>query len=252
MTASVISPSKRLLVSIHDVGPGSARAVDDLVEILEKKIGSARFAMLVVPNHWGESPLSDDKAYQRRLRDWAEAGVEMFVHGWYHRDASVHTGRRAQFKARHMTAGEGEFLGLDEAEAMRLMRDGKALIEDAIGRASAGFIAPAWLYGPGARAALAKCDFDLAEDHWRVWDARTGRTLVKGPVLTWASRSTMRTASSLAFASLARKALPRLSTIRLAVHPGDITKPSLVASIERSIEQFVHTHTPSRYADIKA
>ena len=31
----------------------------------------------------------------RRLRDWADAGVEMFVHGWFHKDLSDHSGAAA-------------------------------------------------------------------------------------------------------------------------------------------------------------
>src|SRR3546814_3302789 len=97
----------------------------------------------------------------------------MFVHGWFHEDTATHSGA-AQFKARHMNAGEGEFLGLDEATALQRMNDGKALIEDVIGRQTAGFIAPAWLYGDGAHAALRKAGFALAEDHWKVWNPATG------------------------------------------------------------------------------
>ena len=39
----------------------------------------------------------------------------------------------AAFKAKHMTASEGEFLGLTRAEAARRMADGRKLIEDIIG-----------------------------------------------------------------------------------------------------------------------
>ena len=192
---------KLLLASIHDVGPGSERQVDQLATLIEKQLGSARFAMLVVPEHHGAHRLTPGSPFAARLRDWAESGVEMFVHGWYHRDQSQHEGL-ASFKAKHMTAGEGEFLGLDQAEAARRMRDGRALIEDITGREVAGFIAPAWLYGEGAKAALAECGFAMAEDHMRVWQPGSDRQLARGPVITWASRSTMRTASSLAFAAL--------------------------------------------------
>ena len=51
----------------------------------------------------------------------------MVLHGWQHRDDSRHAGLLASVKARHFTAGEGEFLGLDRAEALRRMRDGRAL-----------------------------------------------------------------------------------------------------------------------------
>ena len=185
--------TKRLLASIHDVGPGSERQVEQLCGLLERRLGSPRFAMLVVPDHWGEHPLKQNRAFQTKLRAWSDAGVEMFVHGWFHRDTVVHSGA-AQFKARHMTAGEGEFLGLDEATALIRMTEAKALIEDIIGGPTAGFIAPAWLYGEGALAALRKAGFALAEDHWKVWDAKSDAVLAKGPVITWASRSRMRTA----------------------------------------------------------
>lgn len=242
--------TKRLLASIHDVGPGSERQAEQLCGLLERRLGSPRFAMLVVPDHWGDHPLKQDRAFQAKLRAWSDAGVEMFVHGWFHRDTAVHSGA-AQFKARHMTAGEGEFLGLDEATALIRMTEAKALIEDIIGGPTAGFIAPAWLYGEGALAALRKAGFALAEDHWKVWDAKSDAVLAKGPVITWASRSRMRTASSLAFAALARRALPVLSTVRIAVHPGDVTKASLLDSIDATLKRFAATHQPSRYGDLR-
>ncbi|WP_067731945.1 DUF2334 domain-containing protein [Novosphingobium naphthalenivorans] len=240
---------KRLLASIHDVGPGSERQVEQLFGMLEARLGGPRFAMLVVPDHWSQHPLRENPAFQAKLRAWSDAGIEMFVHGWFHRDTATHSGA-AQFKAKHMTAGEGEFLGLDEATALQRMQDGKALIEDVIGRETAGFIAPAWLYGDGAHAALAKAGFALAEDHWKVWNPASGAVLAKGPVITWASRSRMRTASSLAFSAIARQALPFTRTVRIAVHPGDVTKTSLLASIDATLRCFATTHQPSRYAEI--
>ncbi|WP_454797451.1 DUF2334 domain-containing protein [Novosphingobium lindaniclasticum] len=244
--------TRRLLVSIHDVAPCFESEVDRLVEILEARLGAARFAMLVVPDHWGRASLAQAPRFQARLRGWAEAGVEMFVHGWYHRDDAVHGGG-AGFKARHMTAGEGEFLGLPQAEALRRMRDGKALLEDIVGMPAAGFIAPAWLYGPGAMAALEECGFALAEDHFRVWQpGNADRPLARGPVITWASRSTMRTASSLFFAALARRAMQRQRVVRIAVHPGDVTKASLVRSIDRTLAAFSAGHVPGRYAELLA
>lgn len=245
-----MTETKRLLASIHDVGPGFEREVEQLAALLERRLGSPRFAMLVVPDHWGRHPLASAPAFKARLRAWSDAGVEMFVHGWFHRDYAEHRGL-ARIKARHMTASEGEFLGLEEAEALRRMQQGRALVEDATGRAAAGFIAPAWLYGPGARAALRRSGLALAEDHWRVWDAASDKVLARGPVITWASRSVARTASSIAFAGLARQALPVLPTVRIAVHPGDVTKPELIASIDATLARFARSHEPSRYAQIR-
>lgn len=240
---------KRLLVSIHDVGPRFSAEIETLAESLTRWLGGPTFAMLVVPNHWGGSPLAGDPAFAGRLREWAGAGVEMFVHGWFHRDETRHSGF-ARLKAQHMTAGEGEFLGLSAAEAAQRMADGKSLVEDIIGRPAAGFVAPAWLYGSGAMDALAASGFALAEDHLRVWSPRTGATLARGPVITWASRSTMRTASSLAFAALARTTMQPLRNVRVAVHPGDVTKASIVTSIERTLHDFTSSHVASRYSSL--
>jgi predicted deacetylase len=242
---------KLLLASIHDVGPRFEREIDQLADQLSRILGGPKFAMLVVPDHWGEAPLSTNPAFQRRLRDWSDAGVEMFVHGWFHKDLATHSGA-ASFKAKHMTAGEGEFLGLTRAEASRRMADGRKLVEDAIGRSAAGFIAPAWLYGPGALEALGDNGFALAEDHMKVWQPATSKVLAKGPVITWASRSRPRQLSSLFFAGLARAALHPQKVMRIAVHPGDTTVPALIDSIEATYSAFAKRRPAGRYADLLA
>lgn len=241
--------SKLLLASIHDVGPRFEREVDQLAGQLAQILGGPKFAMLVVPDHWGEAPLAENRAFQRRLRDWADQGVEMFVHGWFHKDLAEHTGAAA-FKAKHMTAGEGEFLGLSRAEASRRMADGRKLVEDAIGRSAAGFIAPAWLYGQGALEALKDNAFALAEDHMKVWQPETGRVLAKGPVITWASRSVPRQLSSRLVASLARNFLHPQKVMRIAVHPGDTRVPALIDSIGQTFSAFAACRPAGRYADL--
>lgn len=245
-----IAPDKRLIVSIHDVSPAFAIPIAMLAERIEAILGGPRFAMLVVPDHWSAARLDRDPAFGRRLREWADAGVEMFLHGWFHRDASDHRGAASALKAKYMTAGEGEFLGLDAAEAEHRMRAGRDMVQQAIGREVAGFIAPAWLYGPGAHAALKACDFALAEDHFRVWQPRTGAIVARGPVVTWASRTPARTASSLAVAAVARAMPDWMPTMRVAVHPGDVTKDSLLTSIDRTLRTLAERRTVSRYADL--
>lgn len=243
------SDARSLLASIHDVGPGSERQVDQLVGLLTDTLRSSRFAMLVVPDHWGEHPIRPGTPFARRLREWSDAGIEIFVHGWYHKDQVEHGGLSG-LKARHMTAGEGEFLGLSYDESARRMEAGRALIEDIIGRRSSGFIAPAWLYGSGAKDALRDSDFALAEDHMRVWVPQTGEVLARGPVITWASRSAARTASSLAFAALARQALHPLRSVRVAVHPGDTTKSSILKSIATTLTCFAENRPVRRYQSL--
>lgn len=240
--------TRRLLASIHDVAPKFEDAIDILVDRLEKHVGAAKFAMLVVPDHWDEAPLSAAPVFQAKLRRWADAGVEMFLHGWRHRDDAPAMG----FAQKHMTAGEGEFSALSASEASARIADGRKIVEDAIGRPVAGFIAPAWLYSRGTLDAVRDAGFALAEDHMKVWQPMSGRTVARGPVITWASRSPGRIRSSLMVAAAARALPQALPTARIAVHPGDVTVPALLASIDATFARFAATHRPSRYADLLA
>jgi predicted deacetylase len=234
-----------LLVSIHDVSPKFTAEIERLAALVESRTGADRFAMLVVPDHWGDAPIAADRPFQRRLRDWAAAGVEMFVHGWEHRDPEPRG-----FGARHMTAGEGEFSALPRAEALRRMKAARAVVEDAIGRPAAGFIAPAWLYSKGAREAAAEAGFALAEDHLRVWHPPSGRILARGPVITWATRTPLRKATSLAAAAVARRLLAPLPAVRLAVHPADTRHPETIASIEKSLDLLLRRRQPAAYSQL--
>jgi predicted deacetylase len=205
--------------------------------------------MLVVPNHWGRAPISEDKQFQVQLRHWANEGVEMFVHGWFHKDNYQH-GWLNDLKARHLTNREGEFLGLDEETAYKRIVDGRSLVEDIIGRPIAGFVAPAWLYGAPAKRALQNSGIRIAEDHFRIWDPLTGQTLSSSPVISWATRTWIRAQSSKAFAAVARHTLGPFSAVRLAVHPSDCTNPSVMASITRTIETLKTSRIPGHYGEL--
>ena len=242
--------ARRLLLSIHDVSPAHEDRIARLIDLIERHAGPAQFAMLVVPDFHGDWPIARYPAFQRWLRGLAEAGVEMFLHGWSHRDDAVHSSAGDRWKASVMTAGEGEFLGLDEAEARRRLRAGRALLEDVTGGPLAGFVAPAWLYGDGALAAIAAEGFALAEDHMRVWRPEDGQVLSWGPVITYASRTPARLASSLLVSKAATLALGTLRDLRLAVHPADADSPPLMAEIERALGAHLRGRRPARYADL--
>ncbi len=64
---------RRLLVSIHDVGPRFEREVDSLLARLAAHIDVAHLAMLIVPDHWGAAPIDGNLAFQARLRGWSDA-----------------------------------------------------------------------------------------------------------------------------------------------------------------------------------
>src|SRR5438045_4471136 len=131
--------SRLLIASIHDVSPRFEKEVDALLELLRPYVGD-RLAMLVVPNHWGDSPIVAGSDFATKLRGWADAGIEIFLHGFYHRDANRHRAASDQIRARFMTAGEGEFLGLSRSEAAVRIDQGKSLLEDITGRSVTGLV----------------------------------------------------------------------------------------------------------------
>jgi len=238
-----------LLASIHDVSPRFEGEVDRLLDMLRPHVGD-RIAMLVVPNHWGDAPIIPRSTFAKRLRAWADTGTEIFLHGYFHRDQTRHAGTADRLRARLITAGEGEFLGLSREDASARIVEGRALLEDVIGRRIDGFVAPAWLYGNGAIEALRDCGIPIAEDHFRVWSPRTGMELARGPVITWASRTRFRLASSLAAAAALRRA--PLQVLRVGVHPPDCRHPLLVRSIETTMTVARFRRRPAAYAELAA
>ena len=122
------------------------------------------------------------------------------------------------------------------------------MIEDIIGRPIAGFIAPAWLYSDGAREALEGTGIRIAEDHFRVWSPAHRSRLATGPVITWASRSRPRLASSLIAAPIVRH-IP-MPVLRIGVHPPDVRHPALVRSISSTFRAAAATRRASSYAEL--
>ncbi len=241
-------PAERLLLaSIHDVSPRFEREVDFLASELEPFVGS-NFAMLVIPDHWGSCPIHSGSPFASRLRSWADNGIEMFLHGFYHRDRRRHRGLN-RLRARFLTDHEGEFLGLSRHEAATRIANGRALIEDIIGRPVAGFVAPAWLYGDGAREALIETGLAISEDRWRVWSPRDGRLLARGAVITWASRTRSRLASSIAAAAVLGRLAPQ-HVLRIGVHPGDCRSPALMNSIRSTFARASRDRRPAHYSDL--
>jgi uncharacterized protein len=236
-----------LIASVHDVAPRFETQVDELADTIQAW-ADRRFAMLVVPNHWDDCPIVPGSPFATRLRRWADCGIEMVLHGFNHRDNHEHRGFD-RLRSRLLTAHEGEFLGLSTKEAGKRINNGRSLLEDVTGRPVTAFVAPAWLYGAGARVALAESGMSIAEDHWRVWSPRSGRLLARGPVVTWASRTLPRLCSALAAASVLRQVAPQ-RVLRIGVHPGDCSSPALLRSIRTTLASAAKDRMPALYRDL--
>jgi hypothetical protein len=243
---------KRLLLCVHDVTPRHFERLQQLDALFRANGLAGRYSMLVVPDFWHRWPLQEHPAFVAWLRERAAEGVDMLLHGYFHLDETAHDGGLTRWKSRALTAGEGEFLDLSYAVARERLQRGKALLESLLGRPVEGFVAPAWLYGPGTHAALRELGFTVAEDHWRVWSPAARRTLARSPVVSYASRTPLRLAGSLLWSRLATPLLAPLPIVRHAVHPHDFDSGPLIREFGRALSAFRRDRQPMLYRELAA
>ncbi len=243
---------KKLLFSIHDVTPRHFERLERIDQILQASGIGAAYAMLVVPDFWKDWPLDADSRFGDWLRKKANSGVEMLLHGYYHLDDTPPQGMGAKFKAAYMTKNEGEFLSLDRNAARDRLIRGRDMLERLLGRTVDGFVAPAWLYSEATKDVLAELGFLTAEDHMRVWSPATRRQLAFSPVVSYASRSPARVASSLLWSRIATTALAPFDVVRLALHPHDLDVSSLESEFERVLHRWLKERQPVQYRELAA
>jgi predicted deacetylase len=159
----------------------------------------------------------------RWLRECVDAGDEICLHGFWHQQHGASLQGLSRVRAALFTAGEGECLVPGDFTGR--LREGRAVLEAAVGAPIRGFVAPAWLEPPGFSRLLEAEGFEWHEDRWGLERLRPPRR-VWAPVLSFATRTPMRRASSLATAKLLRSPLKLaakagLAPVRLALHPSD-------------------------------
>ncbi|MCA9637582.1 MAG: polysaccharide deacetylase family protein [Myxococcales bacterium] len=242
---------RRVIVSVHDVTPRHFERLREIDALLARHGLAGRYAALIVPNFWHEWPLADHPDFLEWLRGAIAGGVEPILHGYFHRDESEHRSAWARLRGRTMTAGEGEFLGLDREAARARIVAGRRLLAEHLGVEVDAFVAPAWLYGQATQEVLEELGFTLAEDHLRVWSpARGGATLARGPVLSYASRTRARVAASWLWSRASTALLDPMPVLRLAIHPHDLDVPLLGRELDRALGALLRGRAPIRYREL--
>lgn len=202
-----------------------------------------RPALLVVPNYQGTAPLGADPAFCAWLRALQHKGHEIFLHGLLHVsrseaataaevEAGRPTGLRWRFAQRVASAGAAEFADVSPAEAEARLDEGEATLK-AAGLHIDGFVPPAWSMESWLLPILARRGYRFTEDHLRIYDPAAGVTK-PSLVLNYASRSTPRMLSTVAYCRAARP-LARALPSRFAIHPGDLTRPLLRREVRRML-----------------
>jgi predicted deacetylase len=203
-----------------------------------------------VPDFHRRAPLDAFPEWCARLRATLTPRDEVLLHGYYHLADGAGEGRiKSSLGSKLLTAGEGEFERLDAFEARRRLGAGIQMIERALHLRPTGFVAPAWLDNAEVRRACRELGLTFCEDHLHVVDLVANRS-VWSPALSFASRTRLRHLGSLAWSAVAAPALGRLDLPRLAVHPLDYTKPSLVEAVADVVRRWLPGHAPIACSEV--
>lgn len=244
-----------LIVSIHDVCPGSQDQVEEMLGDLAAA-GVPATSLLVIPNRHKKDPSFSHPEFCSWLKEKQAAGHEAVLHGYYHmRIAEGEPTGWKKVMAKQYTAGEGEFFDLDYETARELLLRGHEEMTQSLGREPSGFIAPAWLLGPEALQAVLEMPFS--------YTTRIGDILRPGPgesservddaishasqSLCYSVRAPWRRACSLVWNEMLLAWLGYRPLIRIGLHPPDWDFPSIRSHALRCVKRALVGRTPMTY-----
>jgi predicted deacetylase len=239
-----VPPSERsrfLCVSLHDVAPATWTSCLRLLSMLEE-IGRVPLTLLVVPEYHGKGRIDTDTSFLRRLEERLLLGDEVALHGYYHLDDGPTKGYWDRLQRRLYTAGEGEFAALGAEAARARLERGVKLVER-LGWPVKGFVAPAWLLGPGAQAALQELPFQYTTTLRRIyrmpsWTHTTAQSLV------YSTRSPWRRIVSRAWNDRLFHRSRNDSVLRISLHPEDARYPGVMGHWRSLIKQALSNRIP--------
>lgn len=217
---------RALCLAIHDVAPATLPACERLFDLLAE-LGAPPATLLVVPDFHRRGRVERDLSFVRTIDRRLASGDEIALHGYHHvDDGPVPHSPLEWLRRRVLTASEGEFSALTQHEAEQRIGAGLAMFERLRWNV-AGFVAPAWLLGDGARAALALTRLRWTSTHGAI-EALADARRIRAPAISASARSAWRRWTSRRWLSLANAALRGEPLVRVALHPADVADATLV------------------------
>jgi hypothetical protein len=201
--------------------------------------------LLVIPDWHGRAPVERDPAFGDWVRARAAEGAEIFLHGERHDETGSPRAWRDELRAFARTDREGEFLTLDYSAARDRIDRGLERLRT-IGLEPVGFVPPAWLARPETHLAARDAGLGVSEDDGAIYVHRSGLRLAS-PVLRWSARTPLRAAASVAGARIRWTLQRHAEVMRIALHPGDLERPSTARSVARALEEWVSLRPQSFY-----
>ncbi|GAB4359216.1 MAG: DUF2334 domain-containing protein [Immundisolibacter sp.] len=207
-----------LCVVLHDVAPQTWHLYRPFVTLADRL--DVPLTLLVVPDYHHAGHLHRHPHFVQEIDARRRRGDEIALHGYFHADDSPLRGTVQDWFMRRIYTHEAEFYRLDRLAATERLRRGLALFAD-LGWRPAGFVAPAWLPGPGTMLAVADCGLRYTSTARHLIDLQRGRTY-RAPSLVWSARSAWRRQLSRQVNSAILSWHRHSPLLRLGLHPVDM------------------------------
>lgn len=221
----------KLIVSLHDVHPGSLDAVARQRADL-RAAGVRRLSLLIVPLWHHREPIEQDPRFVETISQWVAEGDEAVLHGWTHSCAGLTERPRDWFWTRVYTQAEAEFRIAGVQEARIRIATGRALFER-LGWPVVGFIAPAWLLAPQTCDVLRDLGFAYTTTRTGILPLQHRAAPIGSTSLCYSTRSGWRRVCSLLWNPPLARRQRRRPFLRISLHPGDVAHPAVWRQILR-------------------
>ncbi len=228
-----------LVVSMHDVAPATWERCRRVLAAV-REVADIPVTLLVVPAYHGQC--SAQPAFEARMTERLAAGDELALHGYFHCDPQAPDGLVDWLRRRVYTV-EGEFAALCAREAAERIHLGERWFA-ANDWPLAGFVAPAWLLGPGAWAALrAHRDLLYTSTLTRLHLLQSAEC-IRAPCLTYSTRAAWRRLGSRAWNPALASAASSAPIVRLGLHPDDAEDSAVRRSWQRCLDRLLKDRQP--------
>ncbi|MEO0454628.1 MAG: polysaccharide deacetylase family protein [Verrucomicrobiota bacterium] len=239
---------KRLIISLHDVHPGTREQVIRQVDALNA-VGADRFSLLVVPKFHHEKLISEDPLLLDWLTKRHAQGDDLVLHGYYHDRQGRELGNI--FWTKLYTNGEAECLDLSDGEIRHRIEMGRRIWDDHEWK-MVGFIPPAWLM-PESQYALLRREELLYTNRLRDVTLLLKNRVIRSQSLCYSTRSGWRREISPLWNQWLFTRLRGQSVIRLSLHPPDfefeLIRQQIIELVELALADGYEPVTYAQYAE---
>jgi len=235
-----------LLISIHDVSPLTLEASQRAVALMQSEGVPVRaLTLLVIPRHEDRAPLDRQGPTREWLRKLSDSGASLAMHGLTHRMVGRVSNPWRWALARGFARGQGEFLLSDRNEFVRRLDASRAIFRRAgLDEALSGFVPPAWILSDAALVEVRQSGFEFYERFSGIVcrDVVHARRLIG-----FGSLTAIEARTTAAYGQWQATRAP--ADTRLAIHPADLARPSIVDAIRTIIGRLRNRLQPLNYAE---